>query len=69
MDGSRSSIEHVRINHGGGNVRVTEKLLNGSDVVTGFQQMRRKRVPEGVAMNRLWDFGYTCRLPYCSLQA
>lgn len=51
------TVEHVGVDHGGADVAVTEKFLNRPDIVTGFQQMRRERVPERVAGN---PFGQAC---------
>ena len=39
---------HVGINLGGGNVGVTEHLLNASKVCAVLHEMSRKRMPEGV---------------------
>jgi hypothetical protein len=46
-------VQNMRVNHGCGNVLVAEKLLDSSNIVTGFQQMRGKSMPEGMATNML----------------
>ena len=38
-------IEDVRVKHGRSDILVAEQLLHGSNVVSVFQQMRRKAVP------------------------
>jgi len=42
-------IQNVRVKHGRGDILVTEQLLHGPNVVSVFQQMRRKAVSESVA--------------------
>ena len=37
-------LQHVRVDHRRRDVRVAEQLLNGPDVVSALQQMRRERV-------------------------
>ncbi len=37
-------LQHMRIDHGRGNVIVTKKRLNGSDICATLQQVGRKRV-------------------------
>ena len=43
------AIQNVRIDHRSTDVRVAEQLLDGSDVVSGFEQMCGEGVPQGVA--------------------
>jgi hypothetical protein len=38
-DAAGAALEDVRVDHRRGNVLVTEKFLNGSDIRAGFQQM------------------------------
>jgi hypothetical protein len=45
----------VQINHGGGDVGVTEKALDGADVGPGFKQVRRERMPKSVGGNAFGD--------------
>ena len=44
-----SPVEHMGINHRRRHVLVTEKFLHRANIVTIFQQVRGKRVPEGMA--------------------
>lgn len=41
-----ATIEHMRVHHRRAHVRVTEQLLQDSNVVAVLEQMGRKRVPE-----------------------
>jgi hypothetical protein len=41
-------IQHVEIGHRRRHGRMTEELLDGSDVMTALQQMGRERVPERI---------------------
>ncbi len=45
----RSPIEDLGIGHRRLDVAVTQKLLDGSNVIAPFKQMRGKGMPEGVA--------------------
>ena len=54
-DAECPAIEDVQVDHRRGYVAVAEQLLNRADVVSGLQQVRRKRVPERILtlpMNR-----------------
>ena len=42
------SIENMSVDHRCSDVRVTEQLLNGSDIVAGLQQMSGKRMAKRV---------------------
>jgi hypothetical protein len=44
-DAERSAIQHVSVNHRCSNIAVTPQFLNGSDVLSGFEKMRRKAMP------------------------
>jgi hypothetical protein len=44
-DAERSAIQYVSINHRCSNVAATQQFLNGSDVLSGFEKMRRKAMP------------------------
>jgi hypothetical protein len=44
-------VQHMRVNHCGLHVFVSEELLHRSNVGTGFQQMGGERVAEGVRAN------------------
>jgi hypothetical protein len=47
------------INHRCLHISVSEELLNRANIIAIFQQVRRERVPQGVAVGRLGQ-------PYCS---
>lgn len=55
-------IEHVGVDHGRFNILVTEKFLNGPDVIPGQQEMRGEGVPQGVAARSLVDLSVSKRL-------
>ena len=61
-------VQHVGVDHCRAHVTVTEQFLHRANVVPGFQQVRGKRVPEGVAGGRLRDSRLTHRCLYRSLQ-
>jgi hypothetical protein len=42
LDPIRPTVEHVRVDHGDLDVLVAEKLLDGSEVVAGFEQVGRE---------------------------
>ena len=42
---ARAPTQHMRVDLGGADILVSEKLLHRADVVTRFEQMGRKRVP------------------------
>src|SRR5206468_1488652 len=42
------TIQHMRVYHRGRDVAVAQKLLNRADIVPRLEQMRRKRVPQGM---------------------
>ena len=46
--GVTAAVEHVGVDHGGGDVAVTEQLLDGADVVAAFEQVGREAVAQGV---------------------
>ena len=39
---ARRHFQHVRVDHGGGHVAVTEQFLHSADILPGFEQMRRE---------------------------
>src|SRR2546425_11218045 len=43
-DGCRTTVGHVRVDHGRADILVTEQLLDGSDVVAVLEQMSRETV-------------------------
>jgi len=45
------------VDHGRAHIPVTQQFLNGADVVTVLQEVRRKRVPECVARRLLGKTG------------
>ena len=48
---------HMGVEPGGAEIRVAEEFLNGADVVTGFEEVGREAVAEGVAVHRLVEGG------------
>ncbi|QDT36865.1 hypothetical protein Pan189_12290 [Stratiformator vulcanicus] len=59
-DAATATIEYVRVDHCRPNVaRIFDKgakeFLHGSDIVTGFDQVRRERVPECVGDHTVRD--------------
>ena len=59
---SAALVEHVGVDHGRLDVFVTEEFLNSADVVSGHQEVRRKRVSEGVAAGFLCESRISCGL-------
>jgi len=45
-----AAVEDVSVDHGRLHVFVAQELLNGSDVVAAFQQVRRKAVVGGMGL-------------------
>jgi hypothetical protein len=58
----------VGVDHRGAEVFVAQELLDGSDVVAGFEQVGRERVPEGMASGWLVDAGSAHRLFHRALE-
>ena len=54
-DACRASIQHMRVDHRGLYVTVAQKLLNGSNVRTSFQQVGGKAMAKGMATGRFTD--------------
>ena len=50
------------VDHGRLDVFVTEELLDGADIVARNEEVRRKRVSEGVAAGSLGEPGISCSL-------
>ena len=48
-----SAIRDVRVDHRGTDVGVPEQLLDGADIVSGLEEMSRKRMAQGVAAHAL----------------
>ena len=46
-------LREVQINRGLFKITVPQQDLDGAEVSSGFEQMRRKAVPQGVRMNLL----------------
>ena len=61
-------MQHVGINHRGAHISVPKQLLDGSDIVAIFKQMRRKRMAKRVRACRLGDTGFLHSLFYRLLQ-
>ena len=47
-DARGAFIKNVSVNHGGFYVAVTKKFLHGPDIIPVFDQVSRKRMPEGM---------------------
>jgi len=54
-DAEGAAIEDVGVDHGGRDVAVAQKLLDGPDVVAGFEQVRGEAVAEAMAAGGLAD--------------
>jgi hypothetical protein len=54
-DGKPPAIEDVGVDHGSLHVFVPQQLLDGANVVTGFQEVGGEGVAEGVGGGRLGD--------------
>jgi hypothetical protein len=54
-DAQSSAVEDVGIDHGGIDVGMAEKFLDGADIVTGFQQMGGEGMAQGVAADGFLD--------------
>src|SRR5712664_2609039 len=61
-------LHHMRVNLRGAHVLVPEQFLNGSDIVAGFQQPRRKRMSQRMATGGLDDSSQTYRVLHRPLQ-
>src|SRR5712671_149913 len=59
-NGFRATIQDMGIDHGGLHVLMPEQFLHGPNIVSGFQQMRRKRVAEGMTGDVFVDSGQAC---------
>ena len=49
LDAASTPVEYMGIDHRRPDVLVTEQFLHRADVISGFQQLRGKRVPEGIS--------------------
>ena len=63
-----SFVQDMGINHGRSYIFVPHQLLDGSDVVSGFKKMRRKRMSEGVTSDVLDYAGFANGLLYSPLE-
>ena len=54
-DAGGASVEDVGVDHGGRHVAVPEQLLDGADVVAGFEEVGGEAVAQGVAGDPLGD--------------
>ncbi len=59
----------MRIDHGGGNIRVSEKFLDRTYIVARLQQMCGKRMSQGVAIDLLVNSRLASRLAHAFLQS
>ena len=51
------AVEHMRVDHRRPHVFMSQKFLHGADIVTIFEQVSRKRMPECMATSALYDSG------------
>jgi len=49
MNSETTAVEDVAVNHGRGDVSMTQELLHGADVVASFQQVCCERVAQAMA--------------------
>lgn len=52
---SRPAAEDMGVDHGRAHIFVPQKLLDCPNILAGFQQVRRKGMPETVAARPLGD--------------
>jgi hypothetical protein len=52
-----AALQHVRVDHGGADIGVAQQLLDGADIVAGFEQMGGKAMAKGVATNFFGETG------------
>jgi hypothetical protein len=55
-------MENVGVDHGGGDVLVSEEFLDGADVVATAQKVGSKGVAQGVWGGGLWEIGGSGRV-------
>jgi len=63
-DPMASFVEDMRVNHGRFDILMPQKILDGPDVVSVFEQVARKTVAKSVAVCRLADAGLAKDLAY-----
>lgn len=56
-NGHRADLEHVGVDHGGLDVFMAEQILDGADVVTGFEQVGGEAVAQSVAGGAFFEAG------------
>ena len=61
-------VQNMRINHRRSNIFVSEESLDGSDIVTAFQQMGGEAMPESMAAGCLGNTGGKNGFFYCVLK-
>ena len=57
------TFHDVEVNHGGGDVGMTEETLNGADVSAGLKQVRREGMAHRVRSDALGDTCFANRFP------
>jgi len=65
---SSYSSQHMRIDHGGAYIFVSQKFLDSPDVISLFKEMCCKTMAESVAASGFLDFCLSDRGFYCSLE-
>ena len=63
FDPLSSLAKHMGVDHSCGHIVMTQKALDGPDISACLQKVRRKRMPEGMGCNALYN---TCQF-YCPL--
>jgi hypothetical protein len=61
------TFHDMEVAHGGGNVRMAEKVLDDADVVAGFEQLCGKRRAKSVRRDALCEGGLPCCIAVSSV--
>jgi len=64
--GFSAAVEHVGVDHGGGDLRVSQQILHRADVVAVLQQVGGKAVPKGVAAEYIMIYLFIRWLTACT---
>ncbi len=59
-NGFRATIQDMGIDHGGLHILVPEQCLHGPNIIPGFEQVRGKRMAEGMAGDMFINTGQAC---------
>src|SRR5262245_62483204 len=66
--GRGPAVEHVRVDHRGADVVVSQELLDGTNVASVLEQVRGERVPKRMGRRTLPEVRLANGLEYRSLQ-